>query len=171
MYFKKLLCILAVITALTVSILFFLVFLPIIIPSLIWCNYVAKREEKKFLVEYKQFLKEHEGQEFFCYTSRQNSQNWIEDRILPKLNSNIEIVFLDGKEPKTKLARKYISHSLYHIKNVGFPSVMKIVNGQMVDSSLHDKLYETINQNLSDQIFLEELKNKLESLDQYIKPN
>ncbi len=92
------------------------------------------------------WLKDHEGEIFFCYTNRKNSIKEIEQYILPKLDSSIHIVFLEGKKPKSELDNRFVSHSLYRLENVGFPNVMRVVNGKMQDYSLHNPVYSAINQ-------------------------
>ena len=139
----------------------FFILLPLIIPSILWLKHLSKKATQAFLAEYQTFLNENEGQEFFCYTSRKNSKNWIEQELLPKLKDDIEIIFLDGRTPISKSPQKFISHSLYRIESIGFPNVMKVVNGKMLDSSLHNELYQVINQRLSTSELIDKVHSQL----------
>jgi hypothetical protein len=100
---------------------------------------------RKLENEYAEFLSKNEGLEIFCYTNREKYQDIIEAKLLPDLDKTINVVKLLGKEPKTKLEQRFISLILYRIKNVGFPNVMKIVEGQVIDISLHSEIYNAIN--------------------------
>jgi hypothetical protein len=121
---------------------------------------------------YKRFLKEHEGLEFFCYTNRKNSEQFVEEEILPALDSGINIIHLVGKRPVSEYDERCISHMLYRIKQVGFPNIMKIKDGHVVDLSLHNELYNTINQRKDPEVFLTALNGKLNELRtlDYVRP-
>ena len=103
------------------------------------------KSNEEYRVEYSEFLSKYEGLEFFCYTNREKFQDIIEEKILPNLNKSIHIIKLVGKEPNTNLDKRFISHALYRLNNIGFPNVMKIVNGQFLDISLHNEIYNCIN--------------------------
>ena len=88
---------------------------------------------------------QNEGLEFFCYTNRLKFCEAIEDKLVPSLDEHIHVIKLIGKEPETHFNRRFISHALYNLKEVGFPNVMKIVDGRFVDFSLHKPIYDAIN--------------------------
>lgn len=129
-----------------IGIIIFVIFLPVILVLSIIAFPIIWLISFKFNKGYKRFLETHEGQKFFCYTSRKTSKGYVEKEILPLLSRDIEIIYLDGREPISKFPREYISAALYRIKNYGFPNIMEIVNGRMLDLSLKKELYETINQ-------------------------
>jgi hypothetical protein len=57
------------------------------------------------------------------------------------------VVYVNGKDPITKLDKKYISHALYSIKNKnGFPYLLKIENGALIEHSINNEFYNTMNQ-------------------------
>lgn len=126
--------------------------------------YLLKKRINTFKNDYRNFLSLMEGKQLFCYTSRSNCKDWVESELLPVLDKNIEVILLNGKTPISNFPSQYISHALHNIKNIGFPNVMKIVNGEVRDASLHNEFYDTINQKLKAQTFLNHLKNKLNSL-------
>ncbi len=121
-------------------ILFFVIFSMICI-----AGYRSSQETKRFKQAYNTFLEENEGREFFCYTNREGFCNFIEEKLIPNLDDDIFIVKLEGKVPKSEFDEKFISYSLYRLNNVGFPNVMKIVNGQFIDQSIHSEIYNAIN--------------------------
>jgi len=115
-----------------------------------------------FLQEYATFLEENDGKEFFCYKSSHRDQQkmeWVEQQVLPLIESDVEIVCLDGRTPKCNLPMRFVSQALYNIQNVGFPNVMKIVDGKMLDISLHDALYH-----LPLDCFMAEVRSAFEKL-------
>lgn len=121
------------------------IFLISILMLIGWGIHSSNKVERKFEKEYAEFLSENEGLEIFCYTNRDKFQNIIESKLLPDLDKTINVIKLIGKKPKTKLEQRFISRTLYSIKNVGFPNVMKIVDGQVLDISLHSEIYNSIN--------------------------
>lgn len=114
--------------------------------------------------KYASFLSENEAAEFFCYTNRKNSSHYVNTRILPELDKNIHIILLNGKTPVSEFDEKYISQMLYNIEDVGFPNLMKIAKGKVFDISLHDELYNTINQDKPAEEFMAILNQKLGEL-------
>ena len=102
--------------------------------------------ELGFKKKYKVFLGNNEGKRFFCYTSRQKSRSIIEKEILPNIEKDINIIFLHGRNPESQFPQKYISYALYNIKNIGFPSILLIKNGEVLDVSLKKEIYNAINQ-------------------------
>jgi hypothetical protein len=107
--------------------------------------YRALQVNKKLDAEYHSFLLENEGLELFCYTNRELFCDVIEQEIVPTLEDSVRIVKLKGKEPHSEFEVKFISRALNELKNVGFPNVMKIVNGKFVDISMHKQIYDGIN--------------------------
>jgi len=126
--------------------------LPFILLSPIFLVYLAYREvfpskeSLKFEAEYLEWLRQHEGEVFFCYTNRKKPIGLIEKYVLPELDAAINVVMLEGKVPQTTLNQRFVSHSLNNVKNVGFPNVMQVIDGKMCDYSLHKPIYNAINQ-------------------------
>lgn len=162
---KKYLLFAIVLLGLVSTALGLFILLPVIIPVAFWLNHSSDKAFKIFLLEYQDFLNENEGQAFFCYTSRKNKQSLIEQNLLPELPKDIEIIFLHGKKPISNFPEKFISHALYKINNVGFPNVMKIIDGQVKDASLHENFYAIINQNQDMASFINIVHTKLKSLE------
>jgi len=107
----------------------------------------ATRTRHKFTAEYNLFLAEHEGLEIFCYTNRLKFCDAIEAQLVPTLDEHIHVIKLNGKVPQTRLNERVISHALCNLKGVGFPNVMRVVDGKFIDSSLHKPIYDAINNN------------------------
>jgi hypothetical protein len=55
------------------------------------------------------------------------------------------VIFLNGKIPKSNFPEKFISRMLYRIDNIGFPNIMKIVDGKVIDISLKKEFYKELN--------------------------
>lgn len=132
----------------------FIILSPIII-SLIISGSVQNRLFRK---EYKTYLKSIEGKKFFVYNSRTNSYSYIKNNLLPQLPKDVEIIYLNGKVPITNLNKKYISHALHSIKNrKGFPYLLRVENGEMIDTSINNAFYNTKNQNKDIQLLLNQI--------------
>lgn len=124
----------------------FIIALPLMLVLALVAGLFPSKRAAKFKSDYALFLSQHEGQEFFCYTNRKNSVNEVESYILPELDDSIKIIKLEGKEPHTDLDHRFISHALHNLKNVGFPNILKIVNAEMHDYSIHKQVYSAISQ-------------------------
>ena len=138
-------------------------YLLCLIPLLLLTGLVvfdAYRERKK----YQRFLRELEGTEFFCYTNRKNGEQFVKEEILPKLDPNMQVIHLRGRKAVSELEEKYISQALYNVKQVGFPNVMKVVRGKMLDVSLHNDFYNVINQGKTADDFLAILNERVTEL-------
>lgn len=127
-----------------------LIALIIAIPFIIFhiLSYPFRRlEEKKFKRDYTNFLHRIDGKNFFCYNNRKNVQELIETIIIPRLPKDVEIIFLNGRVIESDYAKIFMSHALYDLKNYQkFPHLMKIRNGEVLDFSLNNTFYNTINQ-------------------------
>ncbi len=138
---------------LTIGILFlfgvglYILFAPLIIlalPFIIWSYF----DNIAFNKKYKTYLHTINGTNFFCYNNRTNSKDFIEKNILPTLSPDIKVIYLDGKTPKSDYDQSFISKVLYSIKDrKGFPYLLKITDGQLIDKSINNDFYNTINQN------------------------
>ena len=118
-----------------------------------WLSYLGWLSDKKQQKErFEAFLLSNNGIELFCYTNRKRFCEVIEEEIIPSLDKSINIVKLNGKEPQTELDKEMISYALYRIKNIGFPNVMKIVNGKLIDLSMHKEVYDCINNGKSENL-------------------
>ena len=123
----------------------FSIIIPLIVILVVIASYQSKRERNKFLERYQEFLNQNEGQEFFCYTIRKDFVDVIEQQLIPTLDSRIKIIKLEGKDPITDLDREFISYALNRLISIGFPNVMKITHGVVEDISLHNEIYNAIN--------------------------
>lgn len=104
-------------------------------------------EERAFNKKYVIFLQNIEGTRFFCYNNKTNSYSYINRNILPILSTDIKVIFLDGKVPKSDYETKFISHMLYQIKDrKGFPYLLKVSQGRLIDKSINNDFYNTKNQ-------------------------
>lgn len=116
-------------------------------------------QRKKFKKKYSNFLNENHGKNFFCYNNRKNSKEYIEEIILPNLNGEIEIVYLNGKKIESEYNSEFISEALYGLKYYNkFPHLIKIRNGKIIDTSINNPFYGVLNMNKSKT----ELLNKID---------
>ncbi|AEA42636.1 hypothetical protein [Fluviicola taffensis] len=132
----------------------FIVFLPIFIPMMIY----GKIQNYSFKKKFHAYLQSIEGEKIFVYNSRTNSHSYIKQTILPQLPKNVALVYLNGRIPQSKFETKYISHALYSIKDKkGFPYLLKVENGKMIDKSINNTFYNTKNQNKDIQLLLNQI--------------
>ncbi len=125
----------------------FLIILIIVFVLIAIASAKATKAHQKFIEEYNEFLEGNEGLEIFCYTNRLKFCDAIEAQLIPTLNENIHVIKLIGKIPQTQLNESFISHALCNLKEVGFPNVMRVVDGKFIDLSLHKPIYDVINNN------------------------
>jgi hypothetical protein len=127
-------------------ILLFLLLSPLIL-ILIIADFINNKKYQNEM--YKEFLSPNEGKTLFVYTNRKDNETYINDNLISLLKPDIVLVKLKGKTPDSRYPVKYISHILYKIKEVGFPSVMKIYKGKIYDVSIHKDFYNAKDNNLT----------------------
>src|SRR5690554_5695836 len=138
--------ILAFVLFIFIGIPIFILFLPIMIILYPIHYFQRKQFEKK----YSEFLNDNNGKNFFCYNNRKNSKEYIEDEIIPNLTEGIEIVYLNGRKVQSEYNSEFISEALYKLKSYsGFPHLMKIRNGKLIDKSINNPFYNVLNLNKS----------------------
>lgn len=104
----------------------------------------------KFEKKYAVFLNENNGKNFFCYNNRKDSKQYLKETILPHLNEEIDIVYLDGNKIESDHNSNFISEALFGLKNYNkFPHLMKIRNGKLIDKSINNPFYNVLNMNKS----------------------
>lgn len=120
-------------------------------------------QHKKFEKKYAEFLIENNGKNFFCYNNRKNSKKYIEEDIVPNLNDEIEVVFLNGRKIESKYNSEFISEALYGLKHYNkFPHLMKIRNGKLIDISINNPFYGVLNMNKSKSELLKKINEFFE---------
>lgn len=149
---KRVIEILKLLSLVLLAGIFVLVSLPfmIIAQPFIWIgNWVRERQFRKY-------LKQLEGKNFFCYNNKSKSIEYIQQYVLPSLPYSVEVIFLNGKTPESDYEQKFISNALFKFKNYhGFPHLLKIRNGVTLDESVNNELFNTMVQNKSvDELIL-----------------
>ncbi|EMJ46484.1 hypothetical protein LEP1GSC161_3979 [Leptospira santarosai str. CBC1416] len=133
-----------------IGILIFLTFCGLFIlfsPFVLWIYLASKKADKKKRKKYDSLIQHIKDGNFFCYNNKIKTKTFIEANILPKLQSDIRIIFLDGRIPKSKFDPRNISLLLDHIEDKkGFPYLIKITDGVYKDKSVNNELHNTINQ-------------------------
>ncbi|NQX37593.1 hypothetical protein SAMN05421820_103416 [Pedobacter steynii] len=136
-------------------VIYFLIYLPVVILGMmilfvcmLWRIFPDAQENRLFRQEYQEFLLSIEGKSFFCYNNNTRSQLFIEAIVLPVLSPEVNVIFLNGKTPESDFSRRFISQMLYGINDrTGFPYLLKVVNGEVLDQSANNELFNTFNQN------------------------
>ena len=124
---------------------FILVFIILIIPCIPFILIHAYFSDRSFEKEYKLYLERMNGACFFCYNSRKSSVEFARDIIIPALEPNVQVVFVDGKDVQSGDDSKYISKILYSIQErKGFPYLLKIKDSQVFDMSVNNQFYSIL---------------------------
>lgn len=118
-----------------------LVFLPCLPFILIWSHF----SDKKFQKAYNLYLQQMNGACFFFYNNRKSSVAFAREVIAPGLAPNVQRVFVEGLRITVKDEQGLISHMLAGVKDrKGFPYLIKIVDGQVLDCSVNHQFYNTM---------------------------
>lgn len=116
---------------------------PLIVLSLISDHRENKRNEKL----YHNYLLEIDGHKLFCYNNRKDCLEFIQQQIIPHLPADVKLIFLDGKIPISDYSHQFASTILYKIQNqVGFPYLLKVRDGIVLEKSINNELYNSLNQ-------------------------
>jgi hypothetical protein len=122
----------------------FIVLLPVMIICAPFNYYFDWRREEKL----KKYLLELGDKNFFCYNDRTDAKDFIEKKVIPMLDKEVELIYLDGREPKSKYIKDNISLVLYKFKNyTRFPHLLKVRGGQIIDESINNEFFNTLSQN------------------------
>ena len=107
-------------------------------------HFDKKEEEQKFA----DYLKRMDGACFFCYNSRKSSVDFARETIVPQLAPTIQVVFVNGKNIEDVPEKQFVSRMLYDVKDrKGFPYLLKIKNGQVLDCSISNQFYGIMQSN------------------------
>jgi hypothetical protein len=121
-------------------------FILAVVAFVVAVNIKDSSDRKKFLAEYKAFLKRISGTRFFFYNSRRSSVTFARESIVPCLEPSIKVVFVDGEDIDIGDDSKFVSHMLYGVKHKkGFPYLIRIDNEEPVDYSVNNLFYNTMN--------------------------
>ncbi|RQO64006.1 hypothetical protein DBR40_26705 [Pedobacter sp. KBW01] len=134
---------LTIVIIIPIVMLFLLFFLPFIVIHKI-NYYFEKKKTNKLYIDY---LLKIDGHKFFCYNNRKDVQEFIEKQIIPTLPKDVKLIFLDGRTPKSEYTESFASTILYRIQNqVGFPYLLRIQEGSVLEKSINNELYNSLNQ-------------------------
>jgi uncharacterized membrane protein YbaN (DUF454 family) len=124
------------------GVVFIISFILLLIPCIPFILVNAYFSDKAFEKEYRLYLNRMNEACFFCYNSRKSSVEFARDIIIPALEPNIKVIFVDGRNVKSGDDSKYISRMLYSIQErKGFPYLLKIKDGQILNMSVNNQFY------------------------------
>jgi hypothetical protein len=119
-----------------------LVLLIPLMPFILIYLYFDQQKDQK---EYNFYLQQINGAKFFCYNNRRNSVMFGKEVVVPALDPSIRVVFVDGEDIDCGPDSKHISKMLYEVKqHKGFPYLLKVVNGEVIDDSVNNLFYNTM---------------------------
>ena len=124
----------------------------VLMSSLVWNSKRIRRRN------YRVYLSQNEGKNYFCYNNRHKGYDVITSEILPSLPESIEPVFLNGR--RIEREDRYMPTLFYNFKNYSrFPHLVKIRNGRAIDYSVNHIFFRCLDQNLDIQELLEEMNH------------
>ena len=132
---------------------------PILVPLLV---YGFARHKYKGL-RLRRFLRRNNGAKYFCYTSKSTGLNFIRDNILPRLDPDVQLIYMSekgrGNLGDDSLINKLIGMEAGGAKRGGYPCVAKVVDGELVSESLNTELYRTIARKGDPDKLIDRIKN------------
>ncbi len=125
-------------------------FIILVLPFIFISWPIIHFQNKLSDIKLEKYLLKLGDKNFLCYNNREDAKDFIENKLLPKLDRNIEVIYLDGLEPKSNYAKEQISLTLYKLKKYNrFPHLLKIRGGQIIDESINNEFFNTMRQNKS----------------------
>ncbi len=130
-----------------VLLLFIGMALCVVIPTMILVTPFLSYSDKKRQAAFRKFVLQIGDKNFFCYNNRSDAKEFIEQKIIPNLPKEIEIIYLNGRELQSDYDETFVSMLLYSFKEYKkFPHLLKIRNGQIIDLSINNRTFNCINQ-------------------------
>ncbi|WP_157530685.1 hypothetical protein [Hymenobacter norwichensis] len=115
--------------------------LPLLPFILIWSHFSNKRFQK----EYNLYLQQMNGVCFFFYNNRKSSVAFAREMLAPKLAPAVRRTLVEGKRIVTGDDLSFLSTMLTGVKDrKGFPYLIKVVDGQVLDCSINQQFYNTM---------------------------
>jgi hypothetical protein len=131
--------------ALVGGLAFILACILLIIPCIPFILIYSYFSDKIFEKEYRVYLERMNGACFFCYNSRKSSFEFAKNVVVPALEPTVQVVFVDGRDVQFGNDSKYLSRMLDSIQErKGFPYLLKIKNGQVIDMSVNNQFYNIL---------------------------
>lgn len=119
------------------------------IPAAIYSvlSYPSRRlAQKNFEKGYLAYANRLNNKNFFCYNAREHSKEFIENYVIPNLPENVEIIYLNGRSVVSNYSNEFMSQAFYRFKHYNkFPHLMKIRNGEIIDTSINNTFYNVLN--------------------------
>ena len=113
-----------------------------------------QRKKRKFSAN----LLTLEGKNFFCYNNRKKCRLFIEESIRPQLAQYVEYIYLEGRQPVSAYDPIIVSQLLYSVKNHSkFPHLIKIREGELIQYSINNQLFNTLEQKKPIEPLLKEI--------------
>jgi len=137
----------------------FIALLSVLLSPLFYILNIKSRRWKK---GYHEYLKTVEGTKFFCYTNKRTTKAFVENEILPRLDNNIHVIFLESHKLHTEYNADFMKYAIWGKQ---LPCLMKIENGNMIYNSIHKKLNDAIRDNNKFSDLLLSLQQIMERLD------
>jgi hypothetical protein len=120
--------------------------ISLILTLIIRGNLINKKREKM----YQKFIAESNGKNIFCYNNRKNSKEFIELNLTPKLPKSTEVIFLNGKLIESEINIDFAKILLSKFKKYNrFPHLIKIRDKKIIDKSINNLFYNTLNSSKS----------------------
>ena len=81
---------------------------------------------------------------FFCYSDRFHKQDIIEQHILSTLDPDINIIYIQGREPQSEFDSRCIAHLLDHLPEQGCPNLIRVSNGRIINRNLQKAMKQML---------------------------
>jgi hypothetical protein len=119
-----------------------LIYVSIFAFYLMFLHFHKERKRKIKEDKFQQYLIENEGSNYFLYRGNKKNRNFIEEKILKRLDSNINILF--KKAPIENDFERHIYNEIYnHRIDGGYPFLVKIRNQKVEAVSINILVNET----------------------------
>ncbi|MDF7811974.1 hypothetical protein [Hymenobacter sp. YC55] len=121
-----------------------IVILPFLPFTLIYSHFANKKFEK----QYSEYLQQANGACFFFYNNRKSSVTFSREILVPKLAPTVRKLFVEGTQIISGDDLRFLSTMLAGVKDrKGFPYLLKVMDGQVIDCSINHQFYNTMSGN------------------------
>lgn len=117
-----------------------------------------KLKDRRQLIWFREQLSRMEGGLFFAYNTKHDIRRFVESEIIPRLPSQVEVLFLNGKVLESHPLYGLHSRILFSVPTrQGFPYLIRIHKQTVCGTSIRTSVFNTLKQEKSVEALMQRI--------------